>query len=175
MKLFINVKRNSYLLCCFVFFSILSSCVVEIPEEDDVAPTLRFNIYGGGLNETMENPPTDFWTADDGTQYLNLDSDIEYGFSVLVSDTGGVSSLSFSMPKNIVLDINEDADITNSVITQIIGLAGNESSPATGLTITGTMRIPEGQFFDFNISGFDYGGQSGPENASYMTVTAFSN
>jgi len=169
------IKTSSKLLVLSVialsFF--LTSCETDIPTVDNEAPMLRLTISGNGINEVMENPPQELWQGPGGTQYLNLEGGVEYDFSLLVVDSGGVSRATLGIPTGAIIDLDSEGSISTVGVQQIMTVNGDSSDPVTGLSIIGTFTIPEGYAFDFNASGRDYGGQSGSPNSSYLQVSAF--
>jgi hypothetical protein len=74
-------------ICCSLLIMaglLFQSCETEIPSTDITPPTFNFRITGDGFSRT-------FTQADDFSRFqLNLKTDVNYNFTYIGSDAGGL-------------------------------------------------------------------------------------
>lgn len=170
--------RLSSLLMFLPVLSLLS-CDATIPATDTDKPSITFTMKGPGIGlQEMKNPPTEEWSAPDGTQLFNMMADSTYSFTLIVSDAGGVERAYLSMSsQDIVLSDIDPAETVESEsgIRRTLTLTGLRSEPKTALVITGKMRMPSEEMgVGFAVEADDFGGASGTSNQRFMSVDAFS-
>lgn len=172
--------QHQYLLLflCLSFVSLtFTNCSVTIPATDTTKPNIELRINGPGVNSTMKNPPTESWAAESGAQLFNLTPGVEYNFSLIVSDSGGVKRAAIYFP-----DITNFSSIAPSTVTErnvgistVLTNTGSRSNPLSGLTITGKFVIPNANTsFNINVEADDFGGVSGSINQRFMSVNVSS-
>lgn len=166
-------------LAASVLAVLIAGCSTLIPEVDTTPPRVELRIGGEGVgSETMTNPPRENWTADDGTQFLNLLPGTEYRFTLTVSDSGGVARAALSFISDIgIVEVEPDAVIVDegSLVDRLI-LRGDRDDPKTALVISGRLETPrmapnEATSFTFDVESSDFGGQSGRDpNQTFLSV-----
>ncbi|HEY4490927.1 MAG TPA: hypothetical protein VI958_02960, partial [Acidobacteriota bacterium] len=109
--------KNIFSFVVSVVFVVQStSCSTMIPGTDTTSPSIDFQIRGPGIGSiTMKNPPQERWTADDGSQYLNLQPGATYNFLLLVGDRGGVARAQLQMPDTFTILRVDPPGVRNEV------------------------------------------------------------
>jgi hypothetical protein len=155
-----------------------AGCTTTIPETDTTPPRVELQISGPGVgSESMSNPPRDLWQGPGGVQYFDLVPGAEYGFTLIVSDDGGVSRATLALPDNLAVSNVEPAGVVTTMTggSRRLTIEGNRADPRTALTITGRMGTGGGSglLFAYNAEGNDFGGRSGPPNQTFLSVEVF--
>ncbi len=170
-------------LLCAATLLILYGCAT-IPENDRTAPEVQLLVTGPGIGtRTLSNPPRQTWTGPSGGQYLDLQPDTVYQFTLRVSDEGGVSGMTLTMPLQLTpIGITPGAATVEAAgVSYRIGLRGNRDEPRTTLVLSGRVRTPalaartrqESLSFSFRVEARDFGGRSGSrENRRQLSVAA---
>lgn len=164
--------------------SAITACATTIPSTDTTSPRVELRVTGPGGGATS-NPPSKFWTGEGeyGTQHLK--TGFRYRFSLIVTDSGGVSLARLEVDNGIVdiPSVEGSRPVSNEVsgTTRVLEVRGDADDPRTGLTITGRLRVPPLDADDFDPAGLtttlrargsDYGGTSGPPNETDLVVEA---
>jgi hypothetical protein len=156
-----------------------TGCETTVPETDTEPPEIRLAITGPVVGrQEMTNPPTESWTAPDGTQLFDLAHDTEYQFLLTVTDEGGVARANLRMPEDFTMVSVEPSETSDEIraLQRSLTLTGTREEARTGLVISGRFRTPdvvsEVLSFEFQTEGADFGGDSGRPNRRFMNVTA---
>ena len=167
-------SRSAPALLAMVAVLCSSGCAI-IPEVDDTPPLIELRISGPGVgSERMANPPMAMWTAEDGTQYLDLSSGSTYRFTLIVTDQGGVARASLAFPDSIVVSDLTGEGVVEEVsgINRRLTVRGDRSDPRRLLAFSGRLSLAgnSGLSFQFDGESTDFGGRSGTPNQSFLSV-----
>lgn len=160
--------------CVFLVGGIIG-CATTIPATDNEKPRVELIISGPGIGtESMSNPPREVWLGEGGTQLFDLSPDEEYGFTLIVSDEGGVARATLQMPDEFeILELEPDDVIREAhPISHRLTVTGTREDPRTTLVISGRFRTTGALGFDFNVEGTDFGGSAGTPNQRFLQVQA---
>lgn len=160
--------------CVFLLVTILG-CATTIPAIDNERPRVELIISGRGIGtQNMSNPPREVWTGEGETQLFDLSPDEEYGFTLVVSDEGGVARATLQMPDEFeILELEPDDVIREPhPISHRLTVTGTRADPRRTLIISGRFRTTGSLGFDFNVEGTDFGGSGGTPNQRFMQVQA---
>ncbi len=171
-------RRFTFLPACLLSLAI-AGCATTIPRTDTVPPEIRLEITGPGIGrQVMTNPPTENWTAPDGTQLFDLKPDTIYRFLLTVSDRGGVARATIRIPSGFVASNLTGGTIERADdLLRSLTLTGSRADPRTGLILSGRFTTPDtgasnAISFEFLTEGDDFGGASGATNQRFMNVSA---
>lgn len=164
--------------------SAITACATTIPSTDTTSPRVELRVTGPGGGATS-NPPLKFWTGEGEYGTQRLKTGFRYRFSLIVTDSGGVSLARMEVDDRIVdvPSVEGSQPVSNEVsgTTRVLEVRGDADDPRTGLTITGRLRVPPLDADDFDPAGLtttlrargsDYGGTSGPPNETDLVVEA---
>ena len=185
MKLF-NTIFHFLLSVALAFGTVIAliGCATMIPGRDVTPPTVSLIINGPGIGpQLMNNPPRELWTAEDGSQFVELLPGTRYSFTLVVADEGGVARAHLRVPDVFTFSNVSPAEVRRErgVITRNLILFGNPGNPRSHLVISGTFTTPttpdlstnEVLSFEFQTEGDDFGGDSGAgRNQRFMDVLA---
>ncbi|MEO1251860.1 MAG: hypothetical protein AAFW81_05885 [Pseudomonadota bacterium] len=156
-------------------------CETTIPASDTTPPRVELRLSGPG-GGSVSNPPREVWTGPGGVQYMELNAGGEYGFTVIVSDTGGVASAALQLDQDIeIVSLDNASSVSNTVsgLSRILRITGARARPLTALTISGRLRFrelnnpsvgAETVSTVMRASGSDFGGASGPANTTNLEL-----
>ena len=179
------MKTTIYCLLTLLFFS-TTSCEVDLPETDSIAPLYSFQISGDGFNHTFES-------GDDLTSLrLNLKKGQTYNFSFVGSDAGGLQDLLWNYEDDLVSEVvinipgglpddwyistRYEHDFDFYPFVDGIRFLGDRADPRSGAAISGTFKFDsysqDSYPNTFDFIARDYGGQSGDHNmvAGHLSV-----
>ena len=167
------MKTTLYFLLTLVLLT-ATSCTVDVPDTDAVAPKFSFQIRGDSFNHTFESED------DFDNMKLHLRDGFTYNFTFSGGDSGGLKNLRWlwfdSLSGSVTTDV-APASITEGwlVRTGYIWFIGDRDNALSGAIITGKFTphggYPAGEM-QFEFFADDFGGQRGDENYTekYLNV-----